>query len=75
MRRGRSGFLHGQDRFFQMDLLRRQAAGELAEIIGPPVMETDRQHRIHRFRNVAQRMIARGVAARSRPCSKPTPPA
>ena len=26
------GFLHAQDRFFQMDLLRRRAAGELAEL-------------------------------------------
>jgi len=28
------GFLHAQDRFFQMDLLRRRAAGELAELFG-----------------------------------------
>ena len=28
------GFAHGQDRFFQMDGLRRYAAGELAEIFG-----------------------------------------
>src|SRR6478609_226372 len=26
------GFLHGQERFFQMDLLRRRSAGELAEL-------------------------------------------
>ena len=29
------GFVHGQDRFFQMDGLRRYAAGELSEIFGP----------------------------------------
>ncbi len=28
------GFAHGQDRFFQMDLLRRNAAGELSELFG-----------------------------------------
>ena len=28
------GFLHAQDRFFQMDLLRRSGAGELAEVFG-----------------------------------------
>ena len=28
------GYLHAQDRFFQMDLLRRQAAGEFSEIFG-----------------------------------------
>src|SRR4051812_36154323 len=27
------GFVHGQDRFFQMDGLRRYAAGELAEVL------------------------------------------
>ena len=27
-----TGFLHGQDRFFQMDLMRRRAAGELAHL-------------------------------------------
>ena len=29
-----TGFLHAQDRFFQMDLLRRSAAGELAALVG-----------------------------------------
>ena len=28
------GFLHAQERFFQMDLLRRSAAGELSEVVG-----------------------------------------
>src|SRR5476649_540608 len=28
------GFLHAQDRYFQMDLLRRRAAGELSELFG-----------------------------------------
>jgi penicillin G amidase len=52
------GFLHAQDRFFQMDLLRRQAAGELAELIGPAVVKDDREHRRHRFREVARRTVA-----------------
>jgi penicillin G amidase len=52
------GFLHGQERFFQMDLLRRQAAGELAELFGPAALELDRQNRVHRFRDVARRVIA-----------------
>lgn len=45
-----TGFVHGQDRFFQMDLLRRVAAGELAELIGPLALPVDRQHRFYRFR-------------------------
>lgn len=52
------GFLHGQERFFQMDLLRRQAAGELAELFGAALLPTDRSHRLHRLRSVAQRVIA-----------------
>ena len=53
------GFLHAQERFFQMDLLRRQAAGELAEVFGPAALETDKRHRVHRFRDVARRVVAR----------------
>src|ERR1700730_16071807 len=30
-----TGFVHAQDRFFQMDLLRRLAAGEGSALIGP----------------------------------------
>src|SRR4051794_1914982 len=36
------GFLHAQDRFFQMDLLAREAAGELAESIGPAAVQPRR---------------------------------
>ncbi len=57
------GFLHGQERFFQMDLMRRKAAGELAELVGPPVAEMDRKMRVHRFRAAAQRMWAQSPAA------------
>ena len=53
------GFLHAQDRFFQMDLSRRQAAGELAELIGPAMVDTDRQMRAHRFRAVARAVVER----------------
>src|SRR5437016_10783153 len=44
-----SGFVHAQDRFFQMDLLRRTAAGELAELFGPRAVGLDKSHRLHRF--------------------------
>ncbi|HVR42360.1 MAG TPA: penicillin acylase family protein [Thermoanaerobaculia bacterium] len=52
------GFLHAQERFFQMDLLRRQPAGELAELFGPRALESDRTIRIHRFRERARRIVA-----------------
>jgi penicillin amidase len=44
------GFLHAQERFFQMDLLRRRAAGELSELFGAAALDADRAARIHRFR-------------------------
>ena len=52
-----TGFLHAQERFFQMDLLRRRAAGELSELFGPPTLQVDRDARIHRFRALAKRNI------------------
>ena len=48
-----TGFVHGQDRYFQMDLFRREAAGELSEIIGPATINSDRGKRLHRFRSRA----------------------
>ncbi len=48
------GFLHAQDRFFQMDLMRRQGAGELSELFGPAAIDVDKEHRIHRFRSRAE---------------------
>jgi penicillin amidase len=55
-----TGFAHGQDRYFQMDLLRRSAAGELAELAGgsPLILELDRAHRRYQFRRVAAQVIA-----------------
>src|ERR1700737_770646 len=44
-----TGFVHAQDRFFQMDTLRRRAAGELSELFGPATLPADREARLHRF--------------------------
>ncbi len=49
-----TGYAHGQDRFFQMDTMRRQAAGELAEIFGAIAIGSDRRFRLHRFRSRAR---------------------
>ena len=48
------GFLHAQDRFFQMDLLRRRSAGELSAFVGVAAAEVDRETRVHRFRQRAE---------------------
>jgi len=52
------GYVHGQERFFQMDLQRRDAAGELAALVGPKALPRDENHRRHRFRALAERMLA-----------------
>ncbi|WP_346836387.1 penicillin acylase family protein [Microbulbifer sp. SAOS-129_SWC] len=52
------GFLHAQERFFQMDLLRRNSAGELAELVGPAALKHDRAVRVHQFRKRAERNVA-----------------
>ena len=53
-----TGFLHAQDRFFQMDLARRRAAGELAALVGARAVALDREMRIHRFRAEAHRAVS-----------------
>jgi penicillin amidase len=52
------GYAHGQDRFFQMDLSRRLAAGELAALFGPAALDQDRLARPFGFRAVARRALA-----------------
>jgi penicillin G amidase len=52
-----TGFLHAQDRFFQMDLLRRMAAGELAALVGSALVDTDCRQRRHGLRAVARRVV------------------
>ena len=53
-----TGFLHAQDRFFQMDLARRRAAGELAALVGPVALPVDRRARVHRLRPEARTAAA-----------------
>lgn len=44
------GYVHAQERYFEMDLMRRSAAGELAGLFGPRALEMDRERRTHRLR-------------------------
>ena len=59
-----TGWVHAQDRFFQMDLLRRRGAGELAELFGKVALPLDRQARMHGFRQLAREVLARESPAR-----------
>jgi penicillin G amidase len=56
------GFVHAQERFFQMDLQRRQAAGELAALVGVRAAPLDREQRVYRMRSVAEAALERTAA-------------
>ncbi len=51
------GYAHGQDRFFQMDLLRRNSAGELSELFGKAAVPIDKRMRFHQFRKRSQAIL------------------
>ncbi|AXK72035.1 penicillin acylase family protein [Lysobacter sp. TY2-98] len=44
------GYVHGQERYFEMDLMRRVAAGELSELFGMRAFPMDAKHRQDRLR-------------------------
>ena len=44
------GWVHAQERYFEMDLMRRLPAGELSALFGERALDTDRRHRLHRMR-------------------------
>ena len=52
------GYVHAQDRLFQMEIMRRLARGELAEVLGPKVLETDKLFRSLRIRDRAATYVA-----------------
>lgn len=51
------GYLHAQERLFQMDLLRRNSAGELAEMFGAVALPHDKKIRVHQFRARAEQYV------------------
>lgn len=53
------GYVHAQDRLFQMEMVRRLARGELAAILGPELLDTDRL-----FRTLGIRAHADAYAAK-----------
>ncbi len=52
------GFVHAQDRLWQMEFQRRLVAGRLAEVVGPAALPTDRAVRILGMRRVAEAEVA-----------------
>ncbi|MDB5729798.1 MAG: penicillin acylase family protein, partial [Noviherbaspirillum sp.] len=82
------GFVHAQDRLWQLELNRRIAAGRMAEILGPGALDTDRFIRTLGVRRNAERILvnlspqaraalefyARGINAYLNTRSGPLPP-
>ncbi|WP_404712769.1 penicillin acylase family protein [Sphingomonas sp. MMS24-J13] len=53
-----TGYLHAQERYFQMDMMRRAAAGELGSLFGAAGLKIDEKTRIHLFRVRARNVFA-----------------
>ncbi len=53
------GFVHAQDRLWQMEVNRRIGSGRLAEILGPAALDTDRFLRTLGVRRVAEANLAK----------------
>jgi penicillin amidase len=51
------GYVHAQDRLFQMEILRRLASGRLAEVFGKDALETDRFFHTLSLRHYAKKTI------------------
>jgi penicillin G amidase len=60
------GYVHAQERYFEMDLMRRIAAGELSELFGKIAIERDKQQRVHRIRARVEADLAT-ISAEKRP--------
>jgi penicillin amidase len=52
------GYVAAQDRLWQMDMARRVAAGDVAEVLGSSFVEHDRTQRILLMRETAERIVA-----------------
>jgi len=51
------GYVHAQDRFWQMDFWRHMGSGRLAELVGKPMLETDKFLRTLGWERVAQQEL------------------
>ena len=52
------GFVHAQERFFEMDLRRHATAGRLSELFGETTLDTDKYIRTLGWRRVAEQELA-----------------
>src|SRR5208282_2839739 len=59
------GYVTAQDRLWQMEMMRRAAAGELSEVIGESTVKMDREQRILGLR-IAAEAAEKSISARDR---------
>ncbi len=52
------GYVHAQERYFEMDLMRRVPAGELSALFGARALDVDRRNRMHRMRSRVEDSLA-----------------
>lgn len=52
------GFVHAQDRFFEMDFRRHVTSGRVAELVGDAGLDTDRYLRTMGWRRIAEQELA-----------------
>ena len=57
------GYVHAQDRLFQMEMLRRAAGGRLSEILGPDLLKVDKLFRTLRINEFAEAQAAKFLSA------------
>jgi penicillin amidase len=60
------GYLHARERFYQMEMSRRQAAGRLAEVLGPSAVANDIKMRTWQVNTAARRQVVQLDNAESR---------
>lgn len=60
------GYITANERMFQMDMMRRKAAGRLSEVVGAQAITIDKHHRLLAFKAIAQNIIVNLPAAQRR---------
>jgi len=57
------GYVHAQDRLFQMEMMRRAAGGRLAEVLGPDLLKTDKLFRTLGINKFAREHVEKYLSA------------
>ncbi len=64
------GYVHAQERLFQMELIRRLISGRLSELLGPDLIDTDKYFLTLGLRDEAKRMAALAFSEKETPMQK-----